>query len=351
MIRVIIALVLFLIVAVFSLQAQEQTFEEKAKILSNRIEKITSEERAELKEAIKSINKRLKTEAISEVEAQQLKKDAAEKSALQIQNRVSVIEKQLLALVQHKVDNELFLEENRKRFSIGSFDIDYSRTNRKYGNRNYRTTSSFVLAFGLNNLVTDQSLNALENSEFEFWKSRFFEWGINNKTRVFKNNSLVYVNYGFSVMYNTLRPKHNQYYVVDGNTTNLQTHGLDLNKLKFKNVQLVFPLFLELDFSKSKLNKENNKIRYRVNRGFRMGLGGFVGVRIKTKQILKYKVDGKRTRDVQKGDFNTNNFVYGLNAFIGHKDTSFYVKYNINELFKNNITDQNNISFGIRFDL
>ena len=151
-------------------------------------------------------------------------------------------------------------------------------------------------------------------------------------------------------MYNTLRPKRNQFFVANENTALLQTHFVDLDKSKFKNVQLVVPVFLELDFSKPKLSDKDNKVRYRTNRSLRIGAGGFVGLNIKTKQILKYYENDIKFKDIQKGDFNVNNFVYGLSAFIGHKDTSFYVKYNLNELFNNAIIEQNNISFGLRFD-
>lgn len=352
MIKIISTLIIFLLLSLLNVQAQEQSFEEKVKILSDRIEKVTAEERSALKEEIKEINIRLETNKISEKDAQKLKKSAAEKSAQNIQQRVSEIEKQLQDLIQHKVDDEIFTEDNRKRFRIGGVDIDFSdhHHHKRHRRRNRRTTSSTVFAFGLNNLVTDGSLNSIDDSEFKFWQSRFFEFGINHKTRVFKNSSLLYIDYGLSVMYNTLRPKRSQYYVTNGNTTSLQTHEMDLNKSKFKNVQLVVPVMFELDFSKPKFSKEDDKFHYRTNRSVRVGAGGFVGVNLKTKQVLKYKENDVRAKDRQKGDFNTNNFVYGLSAFVGHKDTSFYVKYNLNELFKNATTKQNNISFGVRFD-
>ena len=354
MIRIVSTLIIFLLLSLVNqLQAQELSFEEKVQILSDRIEEVTREERAVLKEEIKEINRRLEANEISDTEAQQLKKSAAETAAKKIQQRVSVIEKKLQDLIQHKVDDEIFTEENRKRFRIGRFDVDYDENyRRRYRdrNRNRRTTSYTVLAFGLNNLVTDGSLSSIDDSEFNFWQSRFFELGVNHKTRIFKDNSLFYIDYGVSVMYNTLRPSNNQFYVANGNSTALETHAIDLDKSKFKNVQLVVPLLLELDFSKPKFSKEDEKIRYRTNRSVRIGAGGFVGVNIKTKQILKYEENDIKVKDRQKGDFNVNNFVYGLSAFIGHEDTSFYIKYNLNELFKNAGLEQNNISFGVRFD-
>jgi len=344
--------ILFLSLMNVQAQAQEKTFEEKARILSEKIEDITAKERSMLKEEIMIINNRQEADEISGSEAQKLKKKAAERSAQNIQHQISIIEKKLQDLIQNKVDNEIFTEDNRRRFRVGDFDVDYrsDRSKNRHSRHYKRTTSNIVLAFGLNNLVSDNSLNSIDDSEYKFWQSHFFEWGVNSKTRVFKNSSLLYVDYGLSLMYNTLRPKRNQFFVADENTALLQTHFVDLDKSKFKNVQLVVPVFLELDFSKPKLSDRDDKVRYRTNRSLRVGAGGFVGLNIKTKQTLKYYENDIKFKDIQKGDFNVNNFVYGLSAFIGYKDTSFYVKYNLNELFNNAVIEQNNISFGLRFD-
>ena len=55
-------------------------------------------------------------------------------------------------------------------------------------------------------------------------------------------------------------------------------------------------------------------------------------------------------RERTKADFNVNDFTYGLSAYVGHKSTSLYVKYDLNPMFKNNNIDQNNVSLGLRFD-
>lgn len=52
----------------------------------------------------------------------------------------------------------------------------------------------------------------------------------------------------------------------------------------------------------------------------------------------------------QKGDYNVNNFIYGLSSYVGYKEISLYLKYDLNPIFKNNAIDENNISLGIRFD-
>ncbi len=45
-----------------------------------------------------------------------------------------------------------------------------------------------------------------------------------------------------------------------------------------------------------------------------------------------------------------NDFIYGVSTYIGYKETSLYLKYDLNPMFKNNAIKQNNISLGVRFD-
>jgi hypothetical protein len=151
-------------------------------------------------------------------------------------------------------------------------------------------------------------------------------------------------------MYNNLRPTDNLLFVKNGNQTELQTAAVDLKESRFRNVQLVFPAHLEFDFTPKKLSKDGTKTYYRTHESFRVGLGGYGGFNLKSKQITRYELDGDKTKDKQKGDFNTSNFVYGLSGYIGYGQTSLYVKYDINPLFKDNAVDQNNISLGLRFD-
>ena len=123
-------------------QAQEPTFEEKVKLLSERVEEITAQERSILKDKIKLINKRQNRNDISENEAQQLKKEAAEETARIIQGKIAEVEKKLQVLIQQKVDNEIFTESNRKRFRIGSFDVDYERLVKNHEKKYKRTSTS-----------------------------------------------------------------------------------------------------------------------------------------------------------------------------------------------------------------
>ena len=110
----------------------------------------------------------------------------------------------------------------------------------------------------------------------------------------------------------------------------------------------MMPLHLELDFSKKTVSSNNSY--FRTHQSFRLGVGGYFGARLKSKQILEFDSDNHDFNNKEKGDFNVNNFIYGVSTYIGYKATSLYVKYDLNPMFKSNVVKQNNISLVIRFD-
>ena len=329
-------------------QNDKQSFETKAKLLSEQIDAIVAKEKAALKVTIQNIEDQYNNDEISYEDAKAQKDEATAASAKKIKVKVAAVESKLHDLVQHRLDENIAKQDSLDNdgnfvFSINEKGVKIRRAKEK---KNKRTYSYDILAFGYNNLMLD---GALQDDIFKFGKSGFFEYGLNYKTRLFKNSGLLYVNYGLSFRYNRLVPKNNQYFVANNTNTSLQPFATDLRKATLKNVQLVVPVFFEFDFSKSKI--EDDITVYRRNRAFRFGFGGYAGVNMKSKQILKYKLDGKRIREKSKGDYNVNSLIYGLQAQVGYKNTSFYAKYDMNDLFKNDFSGQKNISFGVKFDL
>jgi hypothetical protein len=319
-----------------------QTFEIQAKNIASNIEKITKEEKAELKKEVDAVNDELANGTITKEEAERKKEALAQVRAINIETRVAKEQEQLEILVQKKVDGKISENDSTKvtLINIGYDKNIFKNTNEK------RTTTQFVLAFGANNLVTD---GAVADSDFYYWQSRFFEWGLTYNTRIFKNDNLLHLKYGFSVMYNNICPTDNRYFVPDeNNQTNLEVFPYELENSRFKNVYLVAPLHLEFDFSKNK-SKEGNT-SFSTHKGVRFGIGGYGGFRIKSKQKMYYNIDYDKIRIKTKGNFNANDLIYGVSTYLGYKATSLYLKYDLNPLFENNVIDQNNISLGVRFD-
>jgi hypothetical protein len=369
MYKIIIYTVVVVMSFISKVSAQELTFEKRAKAISDRIELITKEEKTALKEEINIIDKNLEAGMITKSEALELKQKVADERAKNIELKVEVQQQKLQELIQDKVNGIVLsdtinkpknggtrivmgggrsdnLGENQTEINLSSFKVYNGKAN-YIEKQSKRTTSQFVFAAGLNNVVTEGE--SFKDSDFRVWGSHFYELGLTYNSRILKNHNLLHAKYGLSVMYNNLRATDNRSFVTTGNQTGLQTAAIDLDESRFRNVFLVAPVHLEFDFSGKKTDKDGNSY-FKTHDSFRLGLGGYGGVRVKSKQILKYEENGHNIKTKEKGDFNVSDFTYGLSAYIGYGATSLYAKYDLNPMFKNNTIDQNNVSLGIRFD-
>lgn len=335
-------LIAFLCLFLTKIFAQE-SFETQVKKVAKNIENITKEEKEALKIKVEEVNVQQENGQINSEEANANKQLFAETSAQAIEFRVAKEQLMLESLVQQKVDGKI-----KESDSINTYIFSWKRENhnkKKENSIEKRTTSQSVFAFGANNLVTDGSI---ANSEMLYLTSYFFEWGFTFNTRLLNNSNLLHLKYGLSLVKNNLRPSDNQYFVVDGNQTNLEQSPTNLRDSRFKNNYWVVPVHLEFDFA-GKSMKDGERI-FHVQKGFRLGIGGYGGFNSKSKQKMYFTEDGAKVRTKEKKDFNANDFVYGVSSYIGYKDMSLYVKYDMSPLFKHNVVEQNNISLGLRWD-
>ncbi|WP_269240474.1 hypothetical protein [Flavobacterium limnophilum] len=343
MTKIIFYLTVFILLFMSKIYAQK-SFESQVKSISSEIENITKEEKSALKIEVEAVNVELENGIITKEDAEAKKQKLAETRAKNIENRVAIEQQKLENLVQQKVDGKIKVTDSTH--TSYAFYFPAMKIKNKNDKTEKRTTSQFVLAFGVNNLVTNK---AVANSDFYYWQSHFFEWGFTENTRILKNHNLLHLKYGFSVMYNNICPTDNRYFVPAPNSqTNLEVFPYELEDSRFKNVYLVAPLHLEFDFSGKKSNHGNSS--FSSHKGVRFGIGGYGGFRIKSKQKMYYNIDDDKIRIKTKGDFNANDFIYGVSTYLGYKETSLYLKYDLNPLFENNAIDQNNISLGVRWD-
>lgn len=341
----------------------EKTFEGRASQISESIKYEVREEKELLKREINAVDKELVNGSISKEQADEKKLKLAEIRAKNIEEKVKNHQEALNKLIQDDVDGKLPKQvggrnrvtmplKNVQNVNIGEHsDLvlpamkNYDGQKDKDCRQNQRTSSQIVFATGVNNLVTD---GAVANSKFRYMQSRFYEWGLTLNSRIFPNHNLLHAKYGFSLMYNDLRPTDNRYFVVNGNETDLMTNTIPQKDARFRNVNLVFPLHLEFDFTKPTV--KDGKTYFKSHNSFRFGLGGYFGANLKSKQILEYDQNDYHRIEKTRGDYNVNTFIYGLSTYIGYKATSLYLKYDLNPLFKDNTVKQNNVSLGLRFD-
>ncbi|WP_435415291.1 hypothetical protein [Polaribacter aestuariivivens] len=363
--KILLILVLF---AATIATAQEKTFEKEVRKISKRIEMITKNQKDSLKMKVIEIDKRLEKGEISKATAESLKKDVATYHANQIEIKVSEQERLLQLLVQDKTNGKIvsatdddltgdeintFTVGNKTfRFTVNDDDKkdkDVKRKERRRKRQKRKTTSQFVFAMGANNVLTDNDFGSLNDSEYQFWRSRFYELGFTWKTRFTKEASQLYFKYGVSFLWNNLRLENNQYHVKNGDMTEIQTFPENLTESRLRHVQMNFPIHLEWDLSKNK-KYDDGFVYDRTNQSVRLGIGGFVGFKLGTRQYLEYDDSNNvEIKQIQYDNFNMNTINYGLSAYVGYRSTSLYVKYDLNPLFKD--TEIRNISMGIRLDL
>ncbi|RAV30705.1 porin family protein [Sinomicrobium soli] len=321
-------------------------------------ERVVPEEKSRLKKEVERIQALQREGKISAGEAQRRKEQEAKRSALNIENRLAILDNKE-ALVERGEYAKLDLnaiEGSMLRIDFGTeneedgdllFGIEFKSDNKK---KKYdkRTTSDLIIAVGLNNAIIEgQSLN---DSPYKAWGSRFFELGWQWKTRLLKNSNAVRVSYGLSLHSNGLKPKDDRYFVSEGETTYLEPFPHKLKKAKFRQDHLVVPLFLE--FGPSEKKEYDRYFRYSTRKKFKVGIGGYAGVNLTSRQKLKYRDEsGSHTKEKIKDSYNTNDFVYGLAAYVGAGDVSVYLKYDLNPIFRDPNPEQRNISLGLRFEL
>jgi len=346
--------VLFLIFLIAQGVTAQDEYKEKVAVLKEQKERITLQEKEALKIEVEQINRRLEKGAITIEEAKILKENVAKKRALNIENRLAIINNEIALLERNKGEvlknvKEFSFNDDRVGVSVTINDEPWTLFGRKNKIPRYdrRTYSDFVMAIGLNNVIIDgQSLN---DSPYKLGGSRFFEMGWAWRTRVFNNTNFMRLNYGFSFQFNGLKPKDNQYFVTSGGQTELQEFEFELNKSKLRMDNLVFPVHFE--FGPSKVRKTEEKIRYSLHKQFRIGIGGYGGFNLGTRQKLKYNRNGDSVKDKLKRGYNTNDLVYGLSAYMGFEGVLLYAKYDLNPIFKDAAVEQRNVSLGLRFDL
>lgn len=334
----------------------QEDYQKKIEALKIEKQRIIEQEKDALKFEVKDINQRLEDGDISESEAKTLKEEAAKRRALNIENRVAIIENKIAWLERNEGEVLMLteldtLEGDRVRIGLlidgkpaVTFNSKRWKKEIKYDRRTY---SDFVMAIGLNNaLIEGQSLN---DSPYKIGGSRFFEMGWQWRTRVFKNSNWLRFNYGFSFQFNGLKPDGNRIFVQEGDQTVLEEFEYDLDKSKFRMDNLVFPVHFEV--GPSRLKKTERTMRYSIRNQFRLGFGGYGGFSLGTRQKLKYNRDGENVKDKLKRDYNSSDLIYGVSGYMGFDGVLLYLKYDLNPIFKDADVKQNNISLGLRFDI
>jgi len=214
---------------------------------------------------------------------------------------------------------------------------------------NYRTASSVYVGFGVGNVATD---GMFSNSEFGYIRSNSVEFGLAMRSPFSKSSNKWGVRYGIGFKYNGLATTGNNEFALSGDQTITAPSAQQLRKnyTYLRNTYITIPVTLDFTTSTKSFNMANKKF---VNTtGFNFGIGGYLGYNINSKQHVRYtNANDHKIYEQQKGDWNVNDFQYGVMAYVGFEQLKLVAKYDLNPLFKNNAIDQNYWSLGIQLGL
>ena len=236
--------------------------------------------------------------------------------------------------------------KDQKRYS---YNIDIDK----------KTIHNFNIEMGLNNwLDKGGSFNGLADDNYSVkpWGSWYFGLGSVNKTQL--KNSL-FLEWGAGLSWYNWKLEDPSYHITKTTTQVKFAQPVninDINPIKSKlvasylNVSLV-PLF---DFAqgirKVTVRQTGNvKLIKSKNRGFRIGIGGYLGYRMYGRSKYVYKEGNKfRNKEKEKGNFYLSNVRYGLRGRVGWKGMDLFVNYDLNQAFTSgNGPELNAFSFGI----
>ncbi|SHJ51186.1 Outer membrane protein beta-barrel domain-containing protein [Hymenobacter daecheongensis DSM 21074] len=232
------------------------------------------------------------------------------------------------------------------KINLGDSASDSARTakskRKREENANKTVHSNFNVDLGLNALVNRSPWRDISGQEQTFdlkpLGSRYVALTYHYDIRVGGKGSPFHLITGPELAFNNyMFEKNRRLTATDTRTDILREPILGLEKSKLAVTTINLPLLAELSFRDKKGNK-----------AFRIGGGGYAGYRLSSHTKIKYESEGTTRKDKDRGSFNLEDFQYGLQGGIGVHGVDLFVKYGLNDLFKDNRGPKGQtISFGV----
>ncbi len=302
--------------------------------INRKIDSIVQSKSRQFETELQQIDNKLSNRQLNKKEAEKAKKRLAKQYAEDLDYTIYKLAGDLKRIGKGSYITDSIID-NRTAYNIRKVKL-YSRFYYKRESCKNKNTHTYVfLTLGLNNVLDRDKVESIEFSPYGYIQSRFFEIGMDWKTNFLHKKAFLV--YGFSFIWNTLKPGGNKYHVVSNDTVNIVTHPYDLERSKLRHIWLKVPLSIELNFPDSKRGHLN------------LSAGIYGKFRLITKQKLTYFADGNSHDEVIKDDYTMPNFAYGLTGAVGGTDWSVYADYDLTPLFKNSKTHL--ISLGLKWRL
>ncbi|MDO7873876.1 porin family protein [Hymenobacter sp. ASUV-10] len=198
-----------------------------------------------------------------------------------------------------------------------------------------------IIDFGLNALVNQKTSATSPNVDLRTEGSRYFNIGFNYAQRLGGKRSPVVLSVGPEFAFNNYMLNDNNKWVNDNGVTRVVLEAdptRQYEKTKLATASINLPLMLNLKLHDKQCHET-----------LHLGVGGFVGYRLKSWTKLKYTYEGTTYKDKDRGSYNLEDFQYGLQGILGYRGFELFAKYNMNQLFKENQGPNTQVvSFGVR---
>jgi hypothetical protein len=235
-----------------------------------------------------------------------------------------------------KVDVEI--EEQNGNTKVNVTTPGKSDTTKVKKEKPYKSTkSNFDIDLGLNNFV---NRNSQEVPDLKPLGSRYVSLNWHLNSQVGGRKSPLYLVSGLEFAFNNYMFDRNYIIEEDVNDVTFFRRDMETNydKAKLTHSSVNVPLMPMLKFK-----------RHNGKEGFKLGAGPFVGYRLGAHSKFKFEDAGRTQKEKIRSSYNLTDFQYGLTGTIGYGNLDLFVKYNMNDLFKDNRgPDANVISFGFR---
>ena len=254
-----------------------------------------------------------------------------------------------IVVEQSEVIDVAILKEEIKRELKEEMQEEEREISSSRKKRYKRTRSYFNFEFGMNNWLQDGKYPNESNALYTVrnWGSWYVALANTNRLHV---AGPFYLDFGANISWYNLKFQNDRTRLTKEPEElvfweDLVVEGPIKSKLtvSYINATLV-PVF---SFGKSGRKRDLFNWDY-YDKGFRIGVGGYVGYRLWSFTKYTWRESGTKNKNHDKGDFFLNNLRYGVRMIMGFRVFDVFVNYDLNDMFIENRGPQlNGLSFGI----
>jgi hypothetical protein len=226
---------------------------------------------------------------------------------------------------------------------------EYNSSEREKRRKYKRTRHYFNFEFGMNNYLQDGKFPDDNNELYTVkpWGSWYVALSGTNRTHL---SGPLYLDWGGGISWYNFKHQNLRTRIEKGETAVNYFEDLEVPspiKSKLAITHLNLNLVPLLHFGKSGRKKDLFHWDY-YDSGFRIGLGGYIGYRIKSWTKYTWREEGDKKKNHFRDNFYLNNVRYGMRFLMGYRSFDIFVNYDFSELYADDRGPRlNAFSFGI----